>query len=431
MSEKNYAKYLLFLLIAIAAVSFFDRFVFALALEPIRADLHLSDTQLGLMTGIAFAVFYAFAGIPIARWADRGDRITISAIAVGLLGVAVSLCGMAANFIQLLTTRAGVAVGEAGAVPAAQSLISDYYDRQDRPHVLALYFMSYPISMILGYFLGGLLLDIYGWRTTFILIGIPGLVVAVVAKMTLKDPRKCAAQIGTLGALHVESPSLRKTFKVLWRIRSFRHIFMSFCIAYFFMMGISQWLPSFFIRTHGFNPGELGVWLAVVWGVFGILGNFLGGVFCKYIAPGDERKQFQMLAYVIALYVPVSALAYLAPDKYIALALTAVTAVLTTVGNGPIFASVQSLVDERMRSVAVAILFLFANLIGFGFGPLGVGILSDLFEPYVGSNALRYALLAFSPGGFWLAVHYWKVSESISDDILAQDKAVLNSTVVA
>ena len=167
MFKISYKNYLLALLILAGVVATFERFVFSLVLEPIKHELLLSDSQLGLMTGIAFSAFYAVAGIPIARWADRGNRTTIIALATGLLGVMVSLCGMVAGFFQLLLVRAGVAVGEAGIVPAAQSLLSDYYDRAERPRALALFITFYSISMIVGYLLGGALVESLGWRMTF------------------------------------------------------------------------------------------------------------------------------------------------------------------------------------------------------------------------------------------------------------------------
>ena len=225
MQKWNTKNYLLFMLVVVAAFSYFDRFIFALALELIKKDLDLSDSQLGFMTGIAFAAFYAFAGIPIARWADKGDRITISSLAVGLLGATVSLCGAAINFVQLLIARAGVAVGEAGSIPAAQSLLTDYFDRLERPRAMAIYFMAYPISMIIGYLLGGWLIDIHGWRITFVLVGVPAVLVALWVKFSLRDPRflNVNTTIPT-----VKHESLIKTFFVLWEKTTFRSILFCF-----------------------------------------------------------------------------------------------------------------------------------------------------------------------------------------------------------
>lgn len=412
MLKIEYKNYLLTMLVLVAAFSFFDRFVFALALEPIKQDLNLSDSQLGLMTGFAFAAFYALAGIPIARWADRGNRVTISSVTIGLLSLAVFLCSFVTSFLQLLVARAGVAVGEAGSIPSAQSLIADYFSRAERPRAMAIYFSSYSISMIIGYLLGGWLLEQLGWRTTFMVIGIPGLLIALWIKLTLKEPR-----LQKKRALKTKQPSLLTTITILWQQRTFRELLSAFCVAYFFIMGVSQWVAAFFMRSHGMNAAELGAWLALTWGFFGILGNILGGYYARRYADRQEAKQLRTVAYVSILNVFASGLVYLSANKYMALGFIAMSALLTTFGNGPVFAAIQSLVGDKMRSVTVAVIFLFANLIGFGLGPLMLGILSDLLYPAFGSESLRYAMAAFSPGMFWVAWHYFRAAKTIEQDI--------------
>ncbi len=412
MIKIAYKNCLLMVLMLAGVVTTLERFIFSLALEPIKHELGLSDSQLGLMTGIAFAAFYALAGIPIARWADRGNRVTITALAVGLLGTMVSLCGFVVSFAQLLLIRAGVAIGEAGVVPAAQSLMSDYFDRAERPRAMAIYFSFFSISMIVGYLLGGRLIEYYGWRTTFIVMGLPGLIMAIFVKLTLEEPRLDRPKVGVSNV-----PSLAGTFKVLWQQRTFRQLFSSFCVAYFFSMGVSQWLASFLIRSHGMSPMEVGAWLALLFGGFGTLGSFLGGYYASRFAARREKLQMRALACAIICYGLASAVAYLAPSKEIALTFIAISAITGTFANGPIFAALQSLVDEKMRSVTVAITFMGANLIGFGMGPLALGIISDLLNPFFGQDSLRYALAIFSPGALWVAVHYWKAGNTIEDDI--------------
>jgi len=412
MIDRGNKNYLLGVLLLVMVISVFDRFVFALALEPIKQDLNLSDSQLGLMTGIAFAAFYAIAGVPIARWADRGNRVTISAIAVGLVGIMVSLCGLATNFFQLLLARAGVAVGEAGAVPPAQSLLSDYFNRVERPRAMGIYFMGYPLSMIVGYLLGGWLLDVLGWRMTFIVLAIPGVLVAILVKLTLKEPRLVQQTIEA-----IELPSLVVTFRHLWRQQTFRYMFLAFCVGNFFFMGVGQWLATFFIRSHGLSTAAVGVWLALSFGVCGLLGNYLGGYCASRYAAGKEQLQMRAIALLYLFNVVVSVVIYLATNTYVALLFAAASSFLLSLSNGPIFASIQSLVPERMRSVAIALLFMFSNLIGFGFGPLLLGIASDLLSPSFGQESLRYALVLFCPGGLLVAYLYWKVGNTVEEDI--------------
>lgn len=417
MRNEIYKHYMLGILVLSGVVGVFERFVFSLSLESIKQDLQLSDSQLGLLTGIAFTVFYAVAGVPIARWADKGNRVSIIAGSASLLGLMVSLCGIVSNFYQLLLVRAGVAVGEAGITPASQSLISDYFSRAERPQAIAIYFSCYSISMVVGYVLGGWLVETYGWRITFVVLGLPGLLIAMLVRTTLREPR---VDIQTTTSPPVVA--LRNTLNTLWYQRTFRQILFAFCISYFFTMGVSQWLATFFIRSHNMTAMEVGSWLGFSFGVFATLGNYLGAIYVNRYAQCQEARQMRALAYAMIAHGIFSTLGYLSPNKHIAFIFIGIGAAFLTFGNGPVFAAVQSLVNERTRSAAVAILFLFANLIGFGFGPLALGVLSDLLNPLVKQHSLRYALVIFAPGVFWISFHYWKASQSIESDIDAVER---------
>ncbi|MGX4677325.1 spinster family MFS transporter [SAR92 clade bacterium H246] len=419
MFSLSYRNYLLMLLVIVGVTTNFERFVFSLVLEPIKQELLLSDSQLGLMTGMAFFAFYAIAGIPIARWSDRGNRGTITALAVGICGLMVSLCGMATSFIQLLAVRAGVAIGEAGIMPAGQSLISDYFNRHERPRAMAIYISFYSISMIIGFLLGGLLVDAYGWRYTFILIGLPTLVIGVLAKFTIKDPRR----FNDLET-NVVSENLSKTVSLLLKQQSYRQILIIFCLGYFFNAGVSQWLPTFLIRSHGMTVASVGGWMAVVFGVFGTFGIFAGGHIASRYAANNEKRQMRMLTVSTLGYGVANTIAYLAPNKWLCLVFLAIGAFLLMLNNGPLFAAIQSLVAERMRSLAVAITFLVGNLVGFGLGPLALGVVSDYLNDQYAQDSLRYALLFFCPGTLWIAFHYWKVSNTIEKDIFETEQGM-------
>ena len=426
MIKVAYKNYVLGLLVLVGTVTMFERFIFALVLEPIKKELLLSDSQLGLMTGLAFAGFYAIAGIPIARWADTGNRSTITALAVGLLGLMVSLCGMVGSFFQLLLVRAGVAIGEAGVVPAGQSLLSDYFDRSQRPFAMAIYSSFFGISIITGYLLGGYLVEAYGWRLTFVMMGLPGIVVAVIVKLTLKEPRLKQTVADTQ-----YTPSYGKVARTLYRQATFRQIFIGFCVAYFFNMGTSQWVPTFFIRSYGMTSAEVGAWLALTFGGFGILGVIAGGhVATRYLAC-KERLQMRLLAISSAGYGLATMGVYVAPNQTLALSFIALSAFIGSFGNGPVFAAIHALVNERMRSLTVALTFLFANLIGFGLGPLALGILSDALYQSFGQESLRYALLIFAPGSLWMAFHYWRASNTIESDIGALEPRKINMEISA
>ena len=412
MPNLQYKHYLLGLLTVVAASNYLDRTVLSLLLEPIKQDLALNDSQLGLLTGLAFALFYAVAGIPIARWADRGNRNTVVSVTTALWSVMLALCGLVGNFTQLLLVRVGVAVGEAGCLPPAQSLIADYFDRAERPRAMAIYWMSYAISVIIGYLGGGWLVENFGWRITFMVIGLPGILLAILVKLTLREPR-----LKQKATIEVEQFSLKEVLNTLWQQHSFRHIVTAFCVGYFFGMGIILWMPTYFVRSHGMGASELGFWLAFSWGVCALFGGYLGGVLATRYAACKEALQMRAVAVVFVLFGLIFAMIYLSTNKYIALIFLAINGFLLAMCNGAIFSAIQSLVNDRMRSVAFALLFLMANLIGLGLGPLAVGVLSDLLMPMFGQESLRYALLLFTPGYLWLAFHYWKAGNTIEDDI--------------
>lgn len=412
MIRISYKNYLLAVMVLVGVVSVLDRFVFALVLEPIKSDLNLTDSQLGLMTGIAFAAFYAVAGIPIARWADTRNRVNLMTFTTGLLGIMLSLCSGVTSFFQLLLLRAGIAIGEAGCMPVGQSILADYNDRAERPKTMAIFAMFYPIAMIVGYLGGGWLVEAFGWRKTFLILGVPALLTALLVKLTLKEPRlkKTSDQSSS-------APGIISGVKILWRTSTFRHVMIAFCVTYFFLMGTNQWLAAFYMRNHGMGTAELGAWLALCWGVFGILGNYLGGHLATRYAAGKERLQLRCLSVTFILGGVVSAVVYLAPSQTVSLISVAITAVLFTTCNGPSFSLVQSLVEERLRSLALAVLLLFSNLIGLGLGPLAIGILSDLLKPHYGDESLRYALTFSTPGVLWIAYHYWMAGSSAERDI--------------
>lgn len=419
MPKLAYKHYMLALLTVVAAFNYVDRYVLSLLLEPIKQDFQLSDSQLGFLTGFAFALFYAVAGIPIARWADRGNRNTVVSTTTALWSAMVALCGLVGNYTQLLLVRVGIAVGEAGCLPPAQSLIADYFDRAERPQAMAIYWLCSPIAVIIGYLGGGWLAESLSWRMVFIVVGVPGILLAMLVKLTLREPR-----LERISTAVVEQPSIKEVLNTLWQQRTFRYIVMGFCVSYFFGMGIFQWLPTFFIRSHGMDTGELGTWLTFALGVCGVFGGYLGGLLADRYAAGKEALQMRAVALIFVLYGILFVMVYLSPNKYNALALMSALGFFGALTTGPIFSAIQSVVNDHMRSVALALVFLLANLIGFGLGPIAAGVLSDLLTPMFGQESLRYALVSFSPGYLWVAYYYWKAANTIEADIMIVESRV-------
>ena len=424
MKETRYRKYLLLVLLIILTFNNVDRVALGILFQNIKVDLSLSDTQLGFLTGIAFALFYSVMGIPIARWADRGNRVTIIISTTALWSVAVASCGAASNFVQLLLIRIGVAIGEAGCVPPAHSLIADYFTRAERPRAVARYMQGTALALTLGYFVTGWLNELYGWRATFVILGVPGLALAAVAAFTLKEPRRTRSVRAATGidtSVGVPSQTGQPNFKevclTLWANAAFRHLVICNSVWGFFGYGIFQWAPAFFIRSYGLTTGEVGTWFALTWGIGCVLGCYLGGEWAARHAAGNERLQLRVCAVAFVFFAVLTAGAFLAPNHYMAFGALAVGALGGNMAQGPIFATIQTLVPARMRAMSIALVYLFQNLIGLGLGPLAVGVLSDALRPRLGEESLRYALLMLCPGYCWAAWHLWLASRTVVHDV--------------
>ena len=410
MKGRSYRTYLVTLLAIILAFNYVDRLFLALALQDIKADFRLTDSQLGLLSGIAFALFYSLMGVPIARLADRSNRAKIITVTTLLWSVAVALCGLVQSFVQLLSTRVLVAVGEAGCIPPAHSLIADYFSRSERAKAVAHYMLGVPLSVLIGYFVAGWLNQFYGWRLTFVTLSIPGIVLALIAGWSLQEPRN------RVGASPTRPLSVHVMAKSLWRNRTFRHLVLGYAVLYFFTYGIGQWQPAFFIRSYGLKTGELGTWFGIIYGVGGLIGTYWGGWLATRYASGNERLQLRGVAVAYCGLSILTFLTYLSPTAYVAFPLMAVAAIGVYTTTGPLFATIQTLVPDPMRATAVAVIYLFANLVGMGLGPLAAGVLSEALQPVAGQESLRYALLLLCPGYLWGAWHLWWASGTVEAD---------------
>lgn len=416
MRPSAYKRYLLGVLMVVLVFQCVDRVALGLVLQSIKIDLDLSDTQLGFLSGIAFALFYSVLGVPIARWADRGNRVAIISLTAFLWSAAVALSAMAGSFVQLLLIRVVVAVGEAGCVPPAYSLLADYFTRAERPRAAAIYGLGAPLGSVVGLFLAGWLNEIYGWRMTFVLLGAPGLLLAALAWWTLKEPRR-AGHTGKSPETQAIQPSMKEVWVTLWANTTFRHLLLCFAVMLFFLYGIFVWLPAFFIRSYGLTTGEVGTWLALTFGLGGMAGSYLGGALAARYAANNESLQLRAMAVAVASAGVLSVFAYLSSSPYVAFALIGVSSITLTTVNGPLFATIQTLVPERMRAVAFSLVWLFGNLIGMGFGPLAAGALSDSLRVWAGDESLRYALLILGPGYLWAGWHAWRASKTVAQDL--------------
>lgn len=407
--------YALLLLTVVYAFNFIDRQLLAILQESIKADLGLSDAQLGLLAGFAFAVFYVTAGIPIARWADHSNRRNIVAGALFLWSLMTAISGFVQNYMQLLLARIGVGVGEAGGSPPSHSIISDIFPPEKRAGALGLYSTGVNIGILFGFLLGGWLNEFFGWRTAFFVVGAPGILLAGVVMLTLREPVRGLTENR---AAVVQRTPFGTVLGTLWSRRSFRHMALGAALNAFAGYGSASWTASFMIRSHGMSTGELGTWLAMITGVGGALGVYLGGILADRLALRDQRWYMWVPAVAGVLSVPFIAAVYLVDGAYAALALSILPGLLHNVYLGCTLATTHGLVGLRMRALSSAILFFILNLIGLGLGPLLVGMLSDYLEPQYAVHSLRQAMLWLLPGVMaWSAWHFYTAARTLREDL--------------
>lgn len=443
-----YRYYLVVVLGIIYALNLTDFWALGMSLQSIKHDLRLSDTELGFVSGIAFFLFYSAFGLPMGRWSDRGDRVAILSLTRIIWSAFVILTGRVTSFVQLLLIRMGAGVGEAGCLPPAYSLISEYFSRTERPQALGIFFMGAPLSTLLGYMGVGWLLEFYSWRSVFVLIGLSGVVLAPLAWLSIKEPRKdrprgrtelertschngCAMAAAVDGAA---PPSMSMALRHLGKNKTYRNLAAAIVANYLFGAGIFQWLPAYFMRSFGLSSGVLGLWLALAYGVPGMIGNVVGGRVASQRAGGKESLQLVSITILNCSLGILMPLVYLSHSYLVAFVLLGLWNMAGSLCNAPILSAMQLVVPSRLRGMSIMLAFFFANLIGSGLGPITVGAISDLLRPIFGGDSLRYALLLMSPWYFWGGWHLWRASRSVSQDIEAievtDNRESAGSTVV-
>jgi MFS transporter, Spinster family, sphingosine-1-phosphate transporter len=412
LSGSNSVRITLWILLAVYIFNFIDRQIVNILAEPIARELQLSDTQIGLMTGLAFALFYTVLGIPIARFADRPttNRPRLIAVALALWSGMTALCGVAQNFWQLLLARIGVGVGEAGCTPPAHSLISDIVPPEKRASALAFYSLGIPIGTLLGMIIGGTLADLMSWREAFVIVGLPGVMLALVVWFVLKDPRRADAA----AILRAQNPKpalpLRQALSEVMRSRAFVLLLCAGSAAAFLSYGKTTWTTIFFQRTHDLTPGQVGLWFGLLGGVGGIAGTWLGGYLADRFGARNRRHVLSAPAIGMAIAVPLAIAAYHAPTWPLALGLLLLPTVMNSLYYGPTYSAAQGLVPLHARAIAAAALLFFQNLIGLGLGPLFFGMLSDWLQPTFGADSVRYVLYGAAVLGLVPAFFFWRCS---------------------
>jgi MFS family permease len=427
-------RYAVGMLLVIYIFNFLDRQIVNILAEPIKLELGLADWQLGMLTGLAFAAFYTVLGIPIARYAEKADRVKIISVAVAVWSAFTIACGLAANFTQLLLARIGVGVGEAGCSPPAHSLITDYTPKEERASALAFYSMGIPLGSLAGMALGGLIADAFGWRAAFFVAGAPGIILAVMAFVTLPEPRRGLEK----KVVPVKGPSFVDAIKELKSKKSFWWISIGAALSAMVGYGHIAFYGSFYLRNHGegltamavsvnemigvsFGPiGFVGTALGLIIGVCGAAGTFLGGV----LADRAARKNVAGYATVPAIAGLVTVIPFIAAmlvdNVALSFLILAVPVFAGAIWYGPIFASAQSLVHPQTRATAAAVLLFIINLIGLGLGPLLVGTFSDIFAQTMGpAEGIRWSMVTFGGVGGIASIAFFLAARTLKDEVVA------------
>jgi predicted MFS family arabinose efflux permease len=409
--DAGYRRYVLLVLCAIYGVNYIDRQVVAILLESIKAEFGVSDSLLGLLSGPAFALFYATMGIPIAIAADRRSRVRIISICLTLFSLTTLLCGLAVHFWQLLIARLLTGVGEAGTGPASQSIISDLYPPGERATAQATYAIGVNLGIMAAFFGGGWIAHHYGWRYAFLAAAVPGLLLALLARLTIREPERTGATSSP------QAPSFRESINVLWELRSYRYIVFGTAMSAFAGYGMAAFIPAFLMRSYGLDTAEIGALFALVVGLGGGLGTYFAGVFADRMSRRDPRWNMYvpMLATLVSL--PCWPVFLLSTNLAVTIVSVMIPVALSVVFIGPCVATIQTLAPTRIRARAAAIQLFVGNLIGLGLGPQVVGIASDLLAPVAGRDSLRYALSAGAFASCIAIWSYWKASRTLTADL--------------
>jgi predicted MFS family arabinose efflux permease len=408
-------RYVLGVLVVTYTFNFIDRQILGILVEPIKRDLGVSDTWMGLLTGLAFALFYTVMGIPIARYADRANRRNLVALALAIWSGFTALQGAAQSFWQLMLFRIGVGVGEAGCSPPSHSILADYYPPNRRATALGIYSLGIPVGILFGFFVGGWMEEFFGWRWAFVVVGVPGLLLALLVRLTVREPPRGYSEQRTSEV--GEQPSIGEVARYLLGRKSFVHMAIGGGVTAFVGYGLITWAAAFFVRTHGMGSGELGTWLGLIFGIPGGIGIALGGRLADHFGERDARWYLWVVAAALLVVVPIGLGVYLTDDATLALLFLVVPVLLGNFYQATTFAQTQTLVGLRMRSVAAAILLFVINIIGLALGPSAVGFLSDLLAPEFGTDSLRWALLICSLANLWAAFHYWQAGRHFPGDL--------------
>jgi predicted MFS family arabinose efflux permease len=406
--SKSGNRFALGVLTAVFAVNQLDRNILAITLNQIGVEFALSDTQLGLLSGALFAFVYAIFGFPVAWMAARGSRRNIIAAAVAIWSSLTIAMAGAQSFVQLALARLGVAIGEAGAIAPAHSMISDLYPPNKRTSAMATFAAGANIGVLLAFLVGGIIGEALGWRWAFVIAGVPGLVLALLLRLSVAEPAR--TETISIGPLSLFS----KTVRTIFSDRGLFHAMCGIAVTGIVTFGALGWNAAFIIRAHGLSQALTGVYLALTLGILGGIGTWASGAFADRLANnGSPRWRLGIVVVAILISKPFAIGFLLLPSTMGALACLAVSASLATVFWGPTYAFLHARVEPRMRPMATAIFLFVFNIVGVGIGPTVIGLASETVFAAQGTRSLGFAILTVQLAGAWGAWHYWQAAKTI------------------
>ncbi len=399
-----YRYYVLVILSVVSFINYMDRSLLSVMVEPIKADLHMTDTEVGLLVGFGFAVFYAVFGIPLAGLADRTSRTRILAFCIAAWSVLTAVTGAAQTFLQLALARVGVGVGEAGCVPPSHSLLADYFPPKERSFAISVFQAGGIAGVTFGLMVAGAAAEALGWRSAFFLLGLPGLAVAAIVGLTVRETRT-PQSAGARGPLGSPAETWRNA-RTLLANPAYLHVVLGVAIGNFAAQGLGAWTPAFFMRVHDFSVSQAGFWLGASSGVGGLVGMLLGGGLSIRLVAVDRRWEVWLPAASSAAALPLYLLTFLYPTADVALVAKFLAAFVAAFGSGAGLASIQSVTPPAMRALAVALVMFAGAFIGLGAGPFVVGLASDLLAGELGKQSLRAALVMSTGFVVWSVAHF-------------------------
>lgn len=433
-TSRAYRTYVLFLLTGVYTFNFIDRQIIGILSPAIKEDLGLADWQLGILKGFAFAVLYTTLGIPIARLADRKNRVAIISIALALWSGFTALSGAASNFIQLTLARVGVGIGEAGGSPPAHSLISDYFPKEERAGALAVYAMGIPIGVAFAFLAGGWLTQTFSWRVAFVVVGLPGILMAVLLKLTVREPPRGAFDTekktdGFEAPADGENSDFRSAVvsevAVIWRaakhllsIPTYRAIVIATTAISFSAYANGTWIVDFYVRSHpDYSVLSVYFWLGIISGTAYALGTFLGGFMVDKFATKNKKMYGYIPAIALLINAPAFLLVIWHPNPVVSLIFQVPTQLAIGFYLGPSFALAQTLAPVSVRALSTAVFFFILNMIALGFGPTIAGVLSSLFSAQYGEGlALQLSLSIVSLTGLYAAWMFFQAGKRLPAD---------------